>query len=310
MTQALAGGTPAAAAPLDASLQVACCRLNLRVPSPYRSLLDGPAYLPFVAQPGRSDACLRLVQVDLSELDPAWEEIGERRGEPFAERPIFNCSIVAQRYRLRRDDELLLLGPAMVSFLDPSIWIMECFTFEPSDPVRLARSQLVCLLSSLLAATRGLLLHGSGFVIDGVAAAVIGPSDAGKTTAARLVQGDRLLSDDMVAVTDIDGQPQLHATPFGRESDGIDSAPLRAIFFPRKQATFSLRPLSAREALIRSAAEQADTFQGLFNPYDGMSIRNLARLFRKVPAYELGFSLDGIDREAIRRVLSGSQDPE
>ena len=41
-------------------------------------------------------------------------------------------------------------------------------------------------------------------------------------------------------------------------------------------------------------------------PYDGMSIRNLGRLFRKVPAYELGFSLDGIDREAIRRVLTGS----
>jgi hypothetical protein len=37
-----------------------------------------------------------------------------------------------------------------------------------------------------------------------------------------------------------------------------------------------------------------------------MSIRNVGRLLHKVPAYELGFSLDGIDREAIRRVLSGS----
>jgi hypothetical protein len=45
-------------------------------------------------------------------------------------------------------------------------------------------------------------------------------------------------------------------------------------------------------------------------PSDGMAIRNLGRLFHKVPAYELGFSLDGIDREAIRRVLSRSQDPE
>jgi hypothetical protein len=81
---------------------------------------------------------------------------------------------------------------------------------------------------------------------------------------------------------------------------------LRAIFFPHKQAAFSLQPLTARQALIRSAAEQADTFQALFAPYDGMAIRNLARLFRKVPAYELGFSLDGIDRDAIRRVLSGA----
>jgi len=81
---------------------------------------------------------------------------------------------------------------------------------------------------------------------------------------------------------------------------------LRAIFFPRKQAAFSLQPLTARQALIRSATEQADTLQGLFHPYGGMAIRNLGRLFRKVPAYELGFSLDGIDREAVRRVLSGS----
>jgi hypothetical protein len=291
---------------LDTTLEVACRRLDLRVPSPYRSLLDDPAYLPFVAQPCRPDACLHLVQVEASELDPAWAEIGERRGKPFAEHPILNCPIVEQRYRSRRGNELLLLGPAMVSFLDPSTWTMECFTFKPLDAVPIARVQLVCLLSSLLAATQGLLLHGSGFVIDGVAAAVIGPSEAGKTTAARLVQGDRLLSDDVVAVTDLDGQPQLHATPFGRESDGVGSAPLRAIFFPRKQPAFFLQPLVARQALIRGAAEQADTFQGVFAPYDGMSIRNLGRLLHKVPAYELGFSLDGIDREAIRRVLSGS----
>jgi hypothetical protein len=29
-------------------------------------------------------------------------------------------------------------------------------------------------------------------------------------------------------------------------------------------------------------------------------------LTKEVPVYELGFSLDGIDREAIRRVLTGS----
>ena len=306
MAVAIARDEAAAVAPLDATLDVACRRLDLRVPSPYRSLLDHPAYLPFVVQPDRPDARLHLVQVEASELDPAWAEMGKRRGEPFAEHPILNCPVVEQRYRLRRENELFLLGPAMVSFLDPSTWTMECFTFEPSDAVRLARHQLLFLLSSLLVATRGGLLHGSGFVIDGVAAAVIGPSDAGKTTVARLVRGDRLLSDDMVAVTDLDGQPTLHATPFGRESDGVGSAPLRAIFFPRKHSAFSLQPLTARQALIRSAAEQADTFQGLFAPYGGMAIRNLGRLFRKVPAYELGFSLDRIDREAIRRVLSGS----
>jgi hypothetical protein len=183
---------------------------------------------------------------------------------------------------------------------------MDAFAFPPANVDQYLRSRLFVLLGSVLAARGGVLLHASGFVLDGAAAAVVGPSKAGKTTAARLVQGDRLLSDDVVAVTDLDGEPQLHATPLGRESDGVGSAPLRAIFFPRKQATFSLQRLTARQALIRSAAEQADTFQGLFAPYGGMAIRNLACLFRKVPAYELGFSLDGMDRESIRRVLSKS----
>ena len=207
-------------------------------------------------------------------------------------------------------DDLFRCGYVVADFVQRSTWTMESFVLESADESQCLRSRLFRLLGSLLSAGDGVMLHGSGFVMDGVAAAVIGPSEAGKTTAARLIRGERLLSDDVVAVTDIDTQPRLHATPLGRETDGVASAPLRAIFFPRKQATFSLQPLTARQALIRSAAEQADTFQGLFAPYNGMSIRNLGRLFRKVPAYELGFSLDGIDREAIRRVLSRSQDPE
>jgi hypothetical protein len=182
---------------------------------------------------------------------------------------------------------------------------MESFVLQSADEIQHLRGRLFRLLGCLLCAHDGLLLHGSGFVLDGVAAAVIGPCEAGKTTAARLVRGDRLLSDDEVAVTGLDGEPELHSTPFGRESDGAASAPLRAVFFPKKQPWFSLQPVTARQALVRSAAEQADKFQSLFVPFSGMAIRNLARLFRKVPAYELGFSLDGIDREAIRRVLSG-----
>jgi ABC-type cobalamin/Fe3+-siderophores transport system ATPase subunit len=162
------------------------------------------------------------------------------------------------------------------------------------------------LLASILASDGGLLLHGSGLLIDGAAAAIIGPSGAGKTTAAHLIRADRLLSDDAIAVTDVDAQSRLHATPLGRESDGPGSAPLRAVFFPCKETGFAVRRISARDALVRSAQEQTDTFACVFAPMRGLAIRNLARLFRKVPAYELGFSLDGIDREAIRRVLSES----
>jgi hypothetical protein len=283
-------------------------RVVLTLPDEYEPFLRAPHYRPFYAADGRSDAWVRFHLVEKPGRDAASSARAAVRGHLFDSLPILSCPIVTERYLSRGAGELLILNTALADFLRPSTWTMDAFAFgfPTADVSQYLRGRLFVLLGTLLTASEGVLLHGSGFVIDGLAAAVIGPSEAGKTTAARLVQGDRLLSDDVVAVTDLDGEPQLHATPFGRESDGVGSAPLRAIFFPRKQAAFSLQPLTARQALIRSATEQADTLQGLFHPYGGMAIRNLGRLFRKVPAYELGFSLEGIDRDAIRRVLSGS----
>jgi hypothetical protein len=267
-------------------------------------------YRPFVAAPGEAHARLCLCGISPAELPPSWQADAGMKGELFVGRPILSCPTVERRYDLREANEVVVPYAGVVDFFRPSTRDLESYTLGSGGLVRHLHGRLLCLLGSILASEGGLLLHGSGVLIDGAGAAVIGPSGAGKTTAAHLLRPDCLLSDDAIAVTDVDAQPQLHATPLGRESDGPGSAPLRAILFPRKQSGFSLQPLTSRQALIRSTAEQADKFQCLSNPYGGMSIRNLARLFRKVPAYELGFSLDGIDRDAIRRVLSRSQDPE
>jgi hypothetical protein len=140
-------------------------------------------------------------------------------------------------------------------------------------------------------------------VVGGVAGAVIGPPDAGKTSAARLMRADRLLSDDMVAVSWAGREPRLHATPLGRESDGMGSAPLRAVFFPSKQTAFSLRRVLHTEALAWTVAGQGEYLSALFRPCLQAAIANLSRLLRTIPAYELGFSLDDFDHEAVRRVL-------
>ena len=271
-------------------------RLGLTLPQEYERILHTPLYRPFSSEGTQLDARLVLRVVPHSQPDTPC--------------PILHCPEVLHRQLSHRADDLFHSSFMVADFVQRSTWTMDSFVFRSADESAYLRGRLFRLLGCLLSTTDGLVLHGSGFVLDGVAAAVIGPSEAGKTTAAHLVQADRLLSDDVVAVTDIDTRPLLHATPLGRETDGLGSAPLRAIFFPRKQAAFSLHPLTARQALIRSVTEQADRLHFLFNPYGGMAIRNLGHLFRKVPAYELGFSLDGIDRDAIRRVLSRSQDPE
>ena len=264
-------------------------------------------YCSFVDAPGGADAWLCLHAISIAELSPSWQADSRIKGEPFVDRPILSCPTVERRYARREADEVVVSYAGVVDFFRPSTRDLESFALGSGRLVRHLKGRLSYLLGPLLAADDGLLLHGSGVLIDGAAAAIIGPSGAGKTTAAHLIRADHLLSDDAIAVTDVDAQPWLHATPLGRESDGPGRAPLRALFFLRKQAGFALRLMSRREALVRAVEEQADTLAGVFLPsMRGMAIRNLGRLLHKVPAYELGFSLDGIDREAIRRVLSGS----
>lgn len=281
-----------------------CIALNL--PAEYQPLVAAPPYRAFLADGARVDARLVLRQVAKSDLSPGWMNGARARGRPFTEHPILNCEAVTRRFLSRPADELFVVQRRMLDFLRPDTWTMESYAFPTTDTRQQLRWTLARLVGSLLAAHRGVLLHGSGFVLDGAAGAVIGPSESGKTTAARLVRGDRLLSDDMVAVTDVDAQPRLHATPLGREADDAGPAPLRALFFPSKQAGFSLRKMAPWEAAAWAVAGQGEYLGTLFKPHMGAAIKNIVRLTKEVPVYELGFSLDGIDREAIRRVLTGS----
>ena len=291
----------------DVVLAIANRRIAITLVPASREFPGHSDFRAFVAPPGGADARLCLRGISVEELSPSWQGDARLKGEPWVGRPILGCRTVERRYSGRGSDEVVVPHVALVDFFRPSSWDLESLSLCLGEPMRHVPGRISCLLGSHLAATGGLLLHGAGMLIDGAAAAVIGPSGAGKTTAAHLIGADHLLSDDAIAVTDVNAQPWLHATPLGRESDGPGRAPLRALFFPKKQAGFALRPMSKREALLRAAEEQADTFAGVFLPsMRGLAIRNLARLLHKVPAYELGFSLDGIDREAIRRVLTGS----
>lgn len=58
------------------------------------------------------------------------------------------------------------------------------------------------LTASLVEAEGGLVLHAAAVIVDGRAALLIGPSGAGKTSAANLCEGCRWLARDRVAVLD------------------------------------------------------------------------------------------------------------
>ena len=212
---------------------------------------------------------------------------------------------VGARYRGRGADELVWSWPHHLALYDPRGRVMEVYQRELAGTVDVIEGYLRRLVGGRLARQGDLLLHGAGFTLGGAAAAAIGPSGAGKSTAARLMGADFLLSDDVVAVADCAGAPTLHATPLGGATDGAASGPLRALFFPRQAERFALRPMAPREALPRYWAEHWEYHFWYLREEVGLVFANAHALFGRVPAYELAFAPDGIDRAAIGRALSG-----
>jgi hypothetical protein len=168
------------------------------------------------------------------------------------------------------------------------------------------------LVAYRLLAAGGALIHSAG-VTDGESGfLLLGPSGAGKTTAARLclARGAGVLSDDLNAVhPEAGGGARLVRVPFtgdlGNIGDGGDggdigygggkTAPaavrLRALVRLAKGDRESLRPLSPAAALagLLAAAPYVNV-----DPWrEEALLAVLERLARAVPAYELTFPLEG-----------------
>jgi hypothetical protein len=163
---------------------------------------------------------------------------------------------------------------------------------------------VVKTFSAVAVPRNAVLLHGGGFVIDGMGGVFLGRSGAGKSTAVTLVRPDQLLSDDIVLVTGLGASSRAHASPMGRATGGPGSAQLRALVIVRQSDHFSILRLSEREAIAKTAWAQLDIIAAAFESVRSRCFSNLNHLVESVPCYEMGFSLDGVDRDAIRRVLT------
>jgi hypothetical protein len=281
-------------------LAIADNRLTVEVPDHYGDLFSLPVFDPFLTC-DNDNADARLVIQTFPKPST--------RPDPFSVKRV--CPPPGQQYPILRyacacqqgNNDLTFVHPELLLIFRQVTNTMEIYRFETSNMIDRFHDHLMLLLACLLSANNGILLHGAGFAISGVAGVLIGPSGAGKSTAAGLMQHDFLLSDDVVSLTNVSKVPTLHSTPFGGRTDGLMSAPLRAIFFPEKSSDFSIRPISPRAALLRYLQEHGDYIKKLFKPHIRMAFENAHMMFRKIPSYEMSFSPDYIDREEIRRLL-------
>lgn len=177
--------------------------------------------------------------------------------------------------------------------------------FVPPVPSALSPSLLRFLCSLLLLRQGGFMIHASGVIQNRRALVFCGPSEAGKTTVARLAGGRPVLNDETVAIVKRGRGYAACSTPFFGEGGPAMAqvqaqAPLRGMFFLHKADRFTHRRLTASQAVARA-------FSQLFLPRQNHAVMvgmldTLADFAGRVPCYDLFFQpqpelweyLDGI----------------
>jgi hypothetical protein len=148
--------------------------------------------------------------------------------------------------------------------------------------------------SFLAVANGGLLLHSAGVIRDGQGFLFPGVSGTGKSTIASLVTSREIvLSDELIMVTNTDGDYQVHSTPFHGTNEAPEEnrhAPLKAAFLPVKDTQSYVAEAKPRRALAKLLGSI------LFFGQESASTQRLmdigADLVAQVPFYEMHFRRD------------------
>jgi hypothetical protein len=161
------------------------------------------------------------------------------------------------------------------------------------------------LVLNLLARRRGMMLHACGVDDGGKGIVFAGPSDAGKTTLARLwhkTPGVRVLGDEALVLREIGGEVRVYGTPWPGEAGLADpgGVPLHRLFFVQHAESNRMRGLD-QSLKVRKLLSQT-----VLLPYDlegSERIIDLSiSLAEAVPMDELGFVPDGAIVDFVRGV--------
>lgn len=169
--------------------------------------------------------------------------------------------------------------------------------------------KLFYLFACLVIAEKGgLVVHGTGFDLDGVGALFVGASGAGKTTVASTAPLERVLSDDGPVVRrDKRGDFLIYASPFRQihafsdaESDDTKKKSLlRNIYFLNKSDRFDILPRARVQALAEMVLQHIHAFP-LMSPHLKKAVFLFVHeIFSSVGIFDLHFRRDDPVWEAI-----------
>jgi hypothetical protein len=287
---------------------------------------SSPLLLSRPGAPPRKQICLGIagIRISVSSDDPELElavggaarrfqESGEEadvrvralRSDALLERgeELFDSGGLWRMYRLRRSYLFRFTSPALGPLPYKTASFRSDFSsgevrlrpavFAPGRavyPLEYPLDEL--LLIHLLAEGRGVEVHACGLTDGGKGLLFVGQSGAGKTTTARLWEGEegvKVLSDDRIILRRIDGRIWMYGTPWHGEA-GLafpDHAPLTRVFFLRHGSRNEIRRESVTGATGR-------LFAASFPPFHSPSGLAFSLAFheevaRSVPCEELRF---------------------
>jgi hypothetical protein len=158
-----------------------------------------------------------------------------------------------------------------------------------------------------------IMLHASSIEQDGNGYAFVGQSGSGKSTVVKMLQPERILSDDTTIVRRVGKQYQIYPNPWWNGSSKIkipnstSSSRLRAIFFITPSQKTSVKKLAYKEAL--SLLIYWDRFfqqAGFFDNQHGIKAFCVAaqELLHHIPAFQLDIEKSQKFRVQFNNILA------
>lgn len=159
----------------------------------------------------------------------------------------------------------------------------------------------------------GMLLHASSVENEGYGYAFIGRGDSGKSTAARLLKPQRILSDDTTVIRHNDNAYELFANPWWNPDKDITikypqrSVPFKAAFFIKKAKKTSLKRMNYKKALCALIHRDSVCQQtGFFD--NKIGIRNFylfsLRFMRDIPVFELRIKKERSFKSKFKKLVN------
>ncbi|MEZ4271425.1 MAG: hypothetical protein R3C68_08330 [Myxococcota bacterium] len=151
------------------------------------------------------------------------------------------------------------------------------------------------------------MLHGSAIRLGEAGVAFVGRSGAGKSTACSMFGNDAILNDELIAITDIDQNPVVHATPFSGSLDAPRTrrqASLKMLLGLTQATHNHITPLTPNKALL-VAAECLAVPEGS-REIENAAFSALTRLCASVSWGQLAFNREPTEvQRVMRQALSG-----